>query len=56
VWFRARKGPHDLRARRTTGFVTVKTPHESKTARFAGWPAKLIAERLLRELAIAGKA
>jgi hypothetical protein len=41
---------------RTTGFVTVKTPHESKTARFAGWPAKLIAERLLRELAIAGKA
>jgi len=38
------------------GFVTVKTPHESKTSRFAGWPAKLIAERLLRELAIAGKA
>jgi hypothetical protein len=38
------------------GLVTVRTPHDSKTARFAGWPPKIIAERLLRELAIAGKA
>ena len=52
----SKKGAARLRARRTTGFVTVKTPHESKTARFAGWPAKVIAERLLRELAVAGKA
>jgi len=55
----SKKGAARLRAHtvcRTTGFVTVKTPHESKTARFAGWPAKVIAERLLRELAVAGKA
>jgi hypothetical protein len=38
------------------GWVTVKTPNDSKTVRFAGWPAKILAERLLRELAIAGKA
>jgi hypothetical protein len=38
------------------GLVTVKTPLDSKTVRFAGWPPKIIAERVLRELAIAGKA
>jgi hypothetical protein len=41
------------------GSVTVNTPlgsKTSKTTRVAGWPAKFIAERLLRELAIAGKA
>jgi hypothetical protein len=41
------------------GLVTVNTPLGSKTSntgRPGGWPAKFIAERLLRELAIAGKA
>jgi hypothetical protein len=41
------------------GSVTVNTPLGSKTSKVTrpgGWPAKFIAERLLRELAIAGKA
>jgi hypothetical protein len=38
------------------GLVTVKTPTAEKTTRLGGSPAKFIAERLLRELAVEGKA
>jgi hypothetical protein len=42
-----------------TKLACMESPLGSKTSKttpVGGWPAKIIAERLLRELAIAGKA
>jgi hypothetical protein len=38
------------------GLVTVKTPTGEKTTQLGGSPAEFIAKRLLRELAVEGKA
>jgi len=38
------------------GFVTVRTPYDTKTRQLVGSSAALIARILLRELAVEGKA